>query len=73
MSVMSKSSRSGWLESVIIVIEALAIAMFVRIFLYQPFNIPSGSMKETLLVGDGTPILSGAAAALDALVETLPA
>ena len=52
MSVMSKSSRSGWLESVIIVIEALAIAMFVRIFLYQPFNIPSGSMKETLLIGD---------------------
>ena len=52
MSVMSKSSRSGWLKSVIIVAEALAIAMFVRVFLYQPFNIPSGSMKETLLIGD---------------------
>ena len=52
MSVMSKSTRSGWLKSVIIVAEALAIAMFVRVFLYQPFNIPSGSMKETLLIGD---------------------
>ncbi len=52
MSVMTKHSRSGWLETLIIVAEALAIAMFVRVFFYQPFNIPSGSMKETLLIGD---------------------
>ena len=52
MSVMTKASRSGWLETLIIVAEALAIAMFVRVFFYQPFNIPSGSMKETLLIGD---------------------
>lgn len=51
MSV-SSSGKSSWLETGIIVLEALAIAMFVRVFFYQPFNIPSGSMKETLLVGD---------------------
>ncbi|MBN9247564.1 MAG: signal peptidase I [Hyphomicrobium sp.] len=52
MSVGIKTSRSSWSETLIIVVEALAIAMFVRVFFYQPFNIPSGSMKETLLIGD---------------------
>ncbi len=52
MSVRTRAERPQWLETVVIVIEALAIAMFVRIFFYQPFNIPSGSMKETLLIGD---------------------
>ena len=52
MSVGTKTSRSSWSETLIIVVEALAIAMFVRVFFYQPFNIPSGSMKETLLIGD---------------------
>jgi len=52
MSVTSKPAQSTWRETAIIIAEALAIAMFVRIFLYQPFNIPSGSMKETLLIGD---------------------
>ena len=60
MSIGIKAARSSWLETAIIVIEALAIAMFVRIFFYQPFNIPSGSMKETLLIGDSdTDVLTG--------------
>lgn len=49
---MAAASRSGWGETIKIVIEALLIALVVRVFFYQPFNIPSGSMKETLLVGD---------------------
>src|SRR5919204_1267148 len=52
MAVSVNARKSGWAETVTIIIEALAIAMLVRTFLYQPFNIPSGSMKETLLIGD---------------------
>ncbi|PPD30719.1 MAG: signal peptidase I [Hyphomicrobium sp.] len=48
----TSANEQGWRETVKIVIQALAIAMVVRVFFYQPFNIPSGSMKETLLVGD---------------------
>ena len=48
----SKTDTEGWGETLRIVVHALLIAFVVRVFLYQPFNIPSGSMKSNLLVGD---------------------
>ena len=53
MSVTStKRKEGGFGETVRVIVHALIIALVIRTFLFQPFNIPSGSMKETLLVGD---------------------
>jgi signal peptidase I len=53
MSAISRTkSESGLGETIRIIIHALLIALVIRTFLFQPFNIPSGSMKATLLVGD---------------------
>ncbi len=51
-SSTKKTRQGGLMDTVKVVIHALILAMIVRVFLYQPFNIPSGSMKETLLIGD---------------------
>ena len=42
----------SWIETVKTIVYALLIALVIRTFLFQPFNIPSGSMEATLLVGD---------------------
>lgn len=41
-----------WVETFKTILYALVFAILFRSFLYEPFHIPSGSMKNNLLVGD---------------------
>ncbi len=49
---MAKKNPGLMGETARTVIIAVLIAFFIRTFAYEPFNIPSGSMIPTLLVGD---------------------
>lgn len=44
-----KSAVREWVESIVI---ALVLALFIRSYFLQPFKIPSGSMRMTLIEGD---------------------
>jgi signal peptidase I len=55
MAIESNSARrkkGGIVDTIVVIVEALLIAVVIRTFLYQPFNIPTASMKSTLLIGD---------------------
>ncbi len=48
-----KTKSSGGIgETISVIVQALLLALVIRSFLFQPFNIPSGSMRPTLLEGD---------------------
>jgi signal peptidase I len=47
--IKKKSVVREYIEAILI---ALMLALFIRTFIVQAFKIPSGSMKDTLLIGD---------------------
>ncbi|MEX0971168.1 MAG: signal peptidase I [Paracoccaceae bacterium] len=52
MAAITGKKRGFISEWVRTIIYALALAGVIRTLIFQPFYIPSGSMKETLLIGD---------------------
>jgi len=54
MSAADKTEKkSGGLgETVSVIVQALLLALVIRSLFFQPFSIPSGSMRPTLLEGD---------------------
>ncbi|HEY2835701.1 MAG TPA: signal peptidase I, partial [Rhizomicrobium sp.] len=50
--VAKAKQGESWSELVKTVVYAGLIALVIRTFLFQPFNIPSASMEGTLLIGD---------------------
>jgi len=49
---IKSKKKSAWQENIEAIIIAIIIAMFIRTFIIQAFKIPSGSMLETLQIGD---------------------
>ncbi len=44
--------QPSWVESTASVFPVIGLVLVLRSFIYEPFQIPSGSMMPTLLVGD---------------------
>ncbi len=44
--------KNAWRENIEAILIAIVIALFIRTFVVQAFKIPSGSMLETLQIGD---------------------
>ena len=51
-AISKKKAAGGIVETVKTVVYAVLIALIVRTVAFEPFNIPSGSMVPSLLIGD---------------------
>jgi signal peptidase I len=52
-SAKAETQKKGRLrENIEAILMAIVLALFIRTFVVQAFKIPSGSMKQTLLIGD---------------------
>lgn len=49
---LTTPKKNAWRENIEAIVIAIVIAMFIRTFIVQAFKIPSGSMLETLQIGD---------------------
>ncbi|WP_428773033.1 signal peptidase I [Vibrio sp.] len=46
------AAQPWWVENSVSIFPVIAAVLVLRTFIYEPFQIPSGSMMPTLLVGD---------------------
>lgn len=52
-AALAKAAKvPGWIEQARSIFPVIAVVLVLRSFIYEPFQIPSGSMMPTLLVGD---------------------
>ncbi len=52
MAKVQANKKNPWRENIEAILIAIVIALFIRTFIVQAFKIPSGSMLETLQIGD---------------------